>query len=197
MKEVYGRYQTKDEPVIEYVKDMLRKFQRMNMPPSDFDQFTIIKSNLYGEYILQLATTCVKDIDELVHHVRNIEAAKDLIRLQSPREAPSTNTIDEEQALDDMNKERVWKWALEKMHEEENIQLKLEQQEALERSAKQRRKLCYNCRRANHRYQHCPRPIGRLFCHRCGADDTDTLACPNCINQRKAKEAKRVARKNR
>lgn len=50
---------------------------------------------------------------------------------------------------------------------------------------KEKKLICWNCKQDGHMFMDCPSEKRRLFCYRCGYEDTVTPRCPTCQGNRK------------
>ncbi|XP_065356323.1 uncharacterized protein LOC135950717 [Calliphora vicina] len=48
--------------------------------------------------------------------------------------------------------------------------------------------ICWNCKEDGHMFMDCPSQRRRLFCYKCGHDNTVTPKCPTCQGNRNANE---------
>lgn len=187
LSEIMNYKQKKSESIGKFISTMQSKFRAMAEPPSPAIILRIIKSNLSFDNAMAASVLQINTIDELENIIKCRESVRNTqlaYKAHINNARPSVNEINSNQFDDssssvDTSEDDSEVNAIDNKRFTPNNKFR-QKDTNIDKSVPKPGIICYNCRQEGHDFNHCKSRKTRIFCFRCGLDNTTTPLCPKC-----------------
>lgn len=201
-----SRKQQRTESATEYIASILRDFDEMEVYEEE-ERVAIVQNGLLPELRNRAMSRDWRSVQELNIWLRKTEAADKLYEIPNqqqqmvrkfiykrPTMAMSEVALEEneyrEESPEDVNTNELLEVEESQCYAINNRNHKnftIRRVGQTQPEAKQKKGGCYNCKSTQHYFNDCDQPVTRIFCFRCGKEET---LAPNCDCKELREQAK-------